>query len=73
PVRDGSVLRAACEATAAELRTAGEAAPFLRLRLRLALAMLEAAALREESRGAHWRRDYPRRDERRDGPRATFS
>lgn len=43
----------------------------LRQRLLLPMAMVRAALERRESRGAHWRRDYPRRNPLRDGPRAV--
>jgi L-aspartate oxidase len=71
PVRDGDTLRAALAALAAERTALPPQALTLRRRLDLALAMLEAAADRDESRGAHWRRDFPRRDTTRDGPYAV--
>jgi L-aspartate oxidase len=71
PIRDGATLRDALAATAADRAALPAAALFLRRRFDLALAMLEAAADRNESRGAHWRRDFPRRDTSRDGPYAV--
>ena len=43
----------------------------LALRIALARAMIHAARARHESRGAHWRADYPNRDRRRDGAGAV--
>ena len=45
----------------------------LRQRLLLAQAMVRAAVERRESRGAHWRRDYPRRNALWDGPGAVHA
>lgn len=68
-VRDAGGLRSASaiiEALAAEAaalrgRTAGEGARILELRAALdcSHAMVAAAAFRQESRGAHWRSDFP--------------
>ncbi|MCC7464155.1 MAG: FAD-binding protein [Gammaproteobacteria bacterium] len=71
PIRDGGTLQAALAATAADRAALPPEALILRRRFDLALAMLGAAADRNESRGAHWRRDYPRRDSSRDGPLAV--
>ncbi len=71
PVRDGATLQEAIAATAADRAALPPEALTLRRRLDLALAMLEAAADRTESRGAHWRRDFPQRDASRDGPLAV--
>ena len=72
PVRDGATLPAAIVATRAALAAIPPGQRVLRQRHELALAMLQAAATREESRGAHYRRDFPIRDETRDGPRAVY-
>ena len=72
PVRDGASLYAAITATRAALQSLPENEHVLRQRHELALAMMQAALAREESRGAHFRRDFPTRDESRDGPRAVY-
>ena len=72
PVRDGATLAAAIAATRVALAGLPAGQRVLRQRHELALAMLHAAAMREESRGAHFRRDFPTRDESRDGPRAVY-
>jgi L-aspartate oxidase len=72
PVRDGATLASALAATRAAIATLPAGQRILRQRLELAIAMLQAAAAREESRGAHYRRDFPLRDETRDGPGAVF-
>jgi L-aspartate oxidase len=72
PVRDGATLAAGIAETRATLVTLPPGQRVLRQRHELALAMLQAAASREESRGAHFRRDFPTRDESRDGPRAVY-
>jgi L-aspartate oxidase len=73
PVRDGATLRAALLATQSEQAALGEDAVIEQQRLGLVMAMLQAAATREESRGAHWRSDFPRRDFSRDGPWAVYA
>ena len=70
PVRSGAGQRAALMRIHALLAGAPPGEVCLRLRLRLCVAMLQAALAREESRGAHWRSDFPVRDRRRDGWRA---
>jgi L-aspartate oxidase len=72
PVRDGAALAAALAVTRATLATLPPGQRVLRQRHELALAMLQAAAAREESRGAHFRRDFPTRDQTRDGPDAVY-
>ncbi len=70
PVREGHAMAAALGQIDQWLRTlTGEHAQ-LRLRMKLAQAMLRSAWLRRESRGAHWRSDYPERNPRLDGPHA---
>ena len=71
PVRDGTSMRRAIAATRADRGALPTRSLLLRRRLDLVLAMLEAALERCESRGAHWRGDYPRRDASRDGPSAV--
>jgi L-aspartate oxidase len=72
PVRDAATLDAALDATLAERAAIPPQDLPLRHRYALAAAMIRAAAMREESRGAHWRSDFPRRDPSRDGPRAVY-
>ncbi|HEY4644939.1 MAG TPA: L-aspartate oxidase [Steroidobacteraceae bacterium] len=67
PVRDGPDLVSAIRAIRAIRRSLAADSLILRQRFNLAAAMLNAAAAREESRGAHWRRDFPQRDPTRDG------
>ncbi len=72
PVRDGASLAAAITETATIHASLPVGEHALRQRYALALAMMQAAAAREESRGAHYRQDFPARDESRDGPQAVF-
>lgn len=73
PVRDGTQLSTALAATRADRDALRPGEAGLRLRYELAIAMLRAAAIRHESRGAHWRKDFPARDASRDGPGAVYS
>ncbi len=73
PVRDAGTLESALAATAAERDSLEPGSRILRNRYSLAIEMLTAALTREESRGAHWRADFPQRDAQRDGPRAVYS
>jgi aspartate oxidase len=72
PVRDAGTLHTAPAATLTELEALGPECRVLRNRFGLAAAMLDAAAAREESRGAHWRTDFPRRHLQWDGPCAVY-
>jgi len=66
PVRDGASLQAAIAEVGAVIDTCKAQDAVLRRRLRLARAMMASALARSESRGAHWRRDYPERDRSQD-------
>lgn len=67
PLREGRELAKGLHALR-QLRQAVEPESLVvRQRLDLATAMVAAALAREESRGAHWRRDFPDRDCIRDG------
>lgn len=71
PVRRDETL---ADALAQLERLAATLAPAQRplaLRIALSRAMIHAARARHESRGAHWRADYPHRDRRRDGAGAV--
>jgi L-aspartate oxidase len=62
PLRhEGELLGGLRELTALRERLAPEALT-TRRRLELAIAMVRAALVRRESRGAHWRSDFPQRD-----------
>ncbi len=73
PVRNATDLGAALAATHADVATMSSGDVLLRDRFNLAAAMLAAALARRESRGAHWRSDYPQRDVSRDGPQAVLA
>jgi len=73
PVRDAATLGTALAATLTELEELRPEDVLLHHRFTLVAAMIGAAARREESRGAHWRSDFPLRDPSRDGPRAVYS
>lgn len=72
PVRSGDGLSRAAAVLEQGLASMPAASPRA-ARHALALAMVTAARLREESRGAHWRRDFPDREATRDGGRAVFA
>jgi L-aspartate oxidase len=72
PVRNAVALNAALAATLTERGGMPPEDKLVRLHFELAAAMIFAATTREESRGAHWRSDFPRRDPTRDGPRAVY-
>lgn len=57
--------RATLAGTRAELADAGRLKTFVGRAALVAVAIAESAALREESRGDHFRTDYPHRDDRR--------
>jgi L-aspartate oxidase len=71
PVRNATDLGTALAATRAGVAAISAGEVLLRDRFNLAAAMLAAALARRESRGAHWRSDYPQRDTTRDGPQAV--
>jgi L-aspartate oxidase len=73
PVRDGPTLHAALERSALEREALDAHDLVARYRYGLVIAMLDAALQREESRGAHWRSDFPNRNPGRDGPFAVYS
>jgi succinate dehydrogenase/fumarate reductase flavoprotein subunit len=73
PARDHATLLRAAHALRSLRAHLPSGCWLLRQRLLLALAMVRAAVERRESRGAHWRRDYPRRNAMRDGPRAVHA
>ncbi len=66
PLRHGSDLEQGERELLALGSSLAPEALIARRRLELALAMVRAALERRESRGAHWREDYPRRDPARD-------
>ncbi len=67
PVRDGHDLISSIRQLRALRQQLSRESLILRQRCNLAIAMMSAAAAREESRGAHWRADFPHRDRSRDG------
>jgi len=72
PVRDAAQLEAALLRVRQMLQSLAPDQQTMTQRLALAEAMIVAALRRRESRGAHWRRDFPQRDRSFDGPRALF-
>lgn len=68
PLRHGSELEQGARALLALRAQLAPQAHIARCRLELALAIVRAALQRRESRGAHWREDYPGRDPARDVP-----
>jgi L-aspartate oxidase len=65
-LRQGLAAQAACEAALAEIAAGGRASRRLaeaRSMSRVAYAILVSALARNESRGAHFRNDYPKRDD----------
>ncbi len=62
PERDGTTLQAGLDSLATAIGTCVATDGILRRRLELARAMMQSALARRESRGAHWRRDFPERD-----------
>jgi L-aspartate oxidase len=71
PSRDARSLQRARQAMQEMLQALSRERVLLRQRLQLASTMVQAAAARRESRGAHWRCDFPRRDPSLDGPVAA--
>ena len=67
PVRSGPDLAGAIGVLRSTRRRFDVADITLRQRYLLAEAMIAAAFAREESRGAHWRRDFEVRNRRLDG------
>jgi L-aspartate oxidase len=72
PVREADAMQSALQRINGWLSDAPTTQRQLHLRLQLAQAMLRAALLRRESRGAHWRSDYPERNRDLDGPQALW-
>ncbi len=68
PVRDGPTLQAAIATLNAAITACSVADSVLAHRYQLARAMMRSALGRSESRGAHWRRDFPERDANLDLP-----
>ena len=65
-LRQGLAAQAACEAALAEIAASGRASRRLaeaQSLSRVAHAILVSALARTESRGAHFRNDFPRRDD----------
>ena len=66
-LRQGLAAQAACDAALAEVAHQGKTSRRLteaQAMSRVALAILQSALARTESRGAHFRNDYPNRDDR---------
>lgn len=69
PVRDASGLQSGIDWVRGAIDRCGPEDGVLLRRLMLARAMMQSALARQESRGAHWRRDFPERDPRSDAPK----
>ena len=68
PVRDGPTLHPAIMTLTGAIADCSPSDDILMRRFQLARAMMQSALARSESRGAHWRRDFPERDASRDIP-----
>jgi len=73
PVRTAAELRIALQNMKALQRNIDPSEITLLQRIHLAEAMAHAALNREESRGAHWRSDFPQRNHQLDGHYALVS
>jgi L-aspartate oxidase len=66
PLREGGELQSGLRELAALRESLAPEALTVRQRLDLSIAMVRSALSRRESRGAHWRSDFPRRNPKAD-------